>query len=480
MNASLATDPMATMPTEDPGRDEPTSDQLRKIMAQLKDLKKRSVAKAQETAAAAATAKEKCDQVSAKVAAAIKDIKEKGVNEQMAIIKDVKDGQETLEGMIQEIQKTETQMEILMRRRYLDWEDCTRPIGQGQTLQSTNRATGEATSQETETKSAEKAIKAALRDAPKPQRTAEFKTAESSRPKPLTDKGVDKAMKGFGELPNWAKKSGMCIVAVSAKKERAGAKFSVLREKIGKIMAAGVEVYNISKVTDRSLEILLEEDCSLSCYRLYKDGWTVLATPIPCYMATASTHAGEPTPAKTTERWSNKHKNNRSPNTRQYYKELLEAYGRDLQQQAEEAQAKRTAERAAARTNGGQAINYAGAIGVHLATKASNTGQMNQEEADGFIPARRTKAANRGREAESSVSGNTLAKRQHRETQNSFDAFSDYESESEIDSEMQDYTEADRVEKRTTHSHALEHTYYNYNTRNLARKNPGSTAGPRR
>ncbi|KAJ2623902.1 hypothetical protein GGI26_001917 [Coemansia sp. RSA 1358] len=192
MSASIATDPTATTPTEDPGRDEPTSDQLRKIMAQLKDLKNRSAAKAQETAAVAATAKEKCDQVSAKVAAAIKDIKEKGVNEQMAIIKAVKDGQEALESMTQEIQETETQMEILMRRRYPDWEDFD---------QSSNRRSH---FQETGTKSAEKAIKAALRNAPKPQRTAEFKTAESSRPKPLTDKEVDEAMKGFGELPNWA------------------------------------------------------------------------------------------------------------------------------------------------------------------------------------------------------------------------------------------------------------------------------------
>ncbi|KAI9500551.1 hypothetical protein BX070DRAFT_255229 [Coemansia spiralis] len=185
MSASIATDPTATTPTEDPGRDEPTSDQLRKIMAQLKDLKNRSAAKAQETAAVAATAKEKCDQVSAKVAAAIKDIKEKGVNEQMAIIKAVKDGQEALESMTQEIQETETQMEILMRRRYPDWEDFD---------QSSNRRSH---FQETGTKSAEKAIKAALRNAPKPQRTAEFKTAESSRPKPLTDKEVDEAMKGF-------------------------------------------------------------------------------------------------------------------------------------------------------------------------------------------------------------------------------------------------------------------------------------------
>ncbi|KAI9503878.1 hypothetical protein BX070DRAFT_246024 [Coemansia spiralis] len=95
-------------------------------------------------------------------------------------------------------------MEILMRRRYPDWEDCIRPIGQGQTPQSTNRATGEATSHETGAKSAKKAVKAALRSAPKPQCMAEFKTAESSLPKPLTDKEVDEAMKRFGELPNWA------------------------------------------------------------------------------------------------------------------------------------------------------------------------------------------------------------------------------------------------------------------------------------
>ncbi|KAI9502635.1 hypothetical protein GGI25_005597 [Coemansia spiralis] len=90
MNAKTATGPTTAMLVRSPERGEPMTDQLRKIITQLKALKRTHAIKAQETTAAGATAKEECDKVVTEVAAAIKDIEEKDANKQLAIIKNVR------------------------------------------------------------------------------------------------------------------------------------------------------------------------------------------------------------------------------------------------------------------------------------------------------------------------------------------------------------------------------------------------------
>ncbi|KAJ2503714.1 hypothetical protein GGH96_000054 [Coemansia sp. RSA 1972] len=119
----------------------------------------------------------------------------------------------------------------------------------------------------------------------------------------------------FHQDSNWANHNGLAIIAVA-------------------IPVWAEEMYNISKLMDQWVEVLiLEQHVTEARYHLHKAKYGIFRTPQPWYRARASQHQFELQAQLTLNRWKYKAERAKTSEAKNYYQSLVEDYSDLLEKQ---------------------------------------------------------------------------------------------------------------------------------------------------
>ncbi|KAJ2840568.1 hypothetical protein FBU31_000308 [Coemansia sp. 'formosensis'] len=112
------------------------------------------------------------------------------------------------------------------------------------------------------------------------------------------------ALEKFGDQPKWAEAGRLMIITLNKVKGTFSRSYKdICMELINHLEHQEMHVYNISRVTDATLEMLVpSEHYPDMCWRLSDKG-RIVATKMPCYNAPGPNAAQTPRPAMTLKRW---------------------------------------------------------------------------------------------------------------------------------------------------------------------------------
>ncbi|KAJ1855105.1 hypothetical protein GGH12_002709 [Coemansia sp. RSA 1822] len=156
----------------------------------------------------------------------------------------------------------------------------------------------------------------------------------SKAPAKLTAEQMEEAAV-FHQDSNWANCNGLAIIAVAIPGNRELERgVSSAREGMAKHLPYKIRMYNISKLTDQCVEVLiLEQHATEACYCLCKAKYVIFKMPQPCYKAQASQHQFEPQLQLTLNRWKYEAEQAKTSEAKSYYQSLIEDYSDLLEQQ---------------------------------------------------------------------------------------------------------------------------------------------------
>ncbi|KAJ2476049.1 hypothetical protein IWW56_005127, partial [Coemansia sp. RSA 2131] len=177
-----------------------------------------------------------------------------------------------------------------------------------------------------------KEYKKAAMPAPKPAVTWDNLT--SKVPAKLTAEQMEEAAV-FHQDSNWANCNGLAIITVAIPGNRElGRGVSGAREGMAKHLLYKIRMYNISKLTDQCVEVLIpEQHATEARYHLFKAKYAIFKMPQLCYQARASQHQFEPQPQLTLSRWKYEAEQAKTSEAKSYYQSLIEDYSDLLEQQ---------------------------------------------------------------------------------------------------------------------------------------------------
>ncbi|KAJ2538073.1 hypothetical protein GGF49_006120 [Coemansia sp. RSA 1853] len=164
--------------------------------------------------------------------------------------------------------------------------------------------------------------------------TVTWDNSTSKAPAKLTAEQMEEA-EVFHQDSNWANRNGLAIIAVAIPGNRElGRGVSGAREGMAKHLPYKIRMYNISKLTDQCVEVLIpEQHATEARYRLRKAKYSIFRTLTPCYQARASQHQFEPQPQLTLNRWKYEAERAKTSEAKSYYQSLTEDYSDLLEQQ---------------------------------------------------------------------------------------------------------------------------------------------------
>ncbi|KAJ2394436.1 hypothetical protein GGI23_004685 [Coemansia sp. RSA 2559] len=255
----------------------------------------------------------------------------------------------------------------------------------------------------------------------------------------------------FGDAQEWASAKGMNIIAIAPGPRIAkslATKFGnfrvgAARASVTASLDEGVILHNVSRIGDKSFELLLEaEYCAETSYRLYKAGWNIMSTTTPSYQVAWRNKGMSVTEADTYARWEEEAKESRSPRAREYYKTLLAMHSQQLRRAISEWQEKchtrsqrglganRQAETRSVNDSADWALLFNEGRQAHTQPIA---------DADGFIAARpaQKRLFNENGTA-TTVSEEMAARTRPRATSNQYEILSDEEDSMAIDEEAEE------------------------------------------
>ncbi|KAJ2811627.1 hypothetical protein H4S07_001940 [Coemansia furcata] len=147
----------------------------------------------------------------------------------------------------------------------------------------------------------------------------------------LSEDEQHQALEKFGDQPEWAEAGRLMIIALNKVKGTFSRSYKdICMELINHLEHQEMHMYNISRVTDVTLEMLVPlEHYPEMCWRLSDKG-RIVATKTPCYNAPGPNAAQMPWPAMTLKRWKEEATRARRPKIREYYEEMLRCHGQRL------------------------------------------------------------------------------------------------------------------------------------------------------
>ncbi|KAJ2832382.1 hypothetical protein FBU31_002087 [Coemansia sp. 'formosensis'] len=151
----------------------------------------------------------------------------------------------------------------------------------------------------------------------------------------LSEDEQRQALEKFGDQPEWAKAGRLMIITLNKVKETFSRSYKdICLELINHLEHQEMHMYNISRVTDATLEVLVPaEHYADICWRLSDKG-RIVAMKTPCYNAPGPNASQMPQPATTLKRWKEEATRARCPEVREYYKEMLSCHGQRLRDEA--------------------------------------------------------------------------------------------------------------------------------------------------
>ncbi|KAJ1851371.1 hypothetical protein GGF49_003623 [Coemansia sp. RSA 1853] len=164
--------------------------------------------------------------------------------------------------------------------------------------------------------------------------TVTWDCATSKAPAKLTAEQMEEAPV-FHQDSNWANCNGLAVIAVAIPGNRElGRGVSGAREGMVKHLPYKIRMYNISKLTDQCVEVLIpEQHATEAHYCLCKAKYSIFRTPMLCYPARASQHQFEPQPQLALNRWKYEAEWAKTSEAKNYYQSLIEDYSNLLEQQ---------------------------------------------------------------------------------------------------------------------------------------------------
>ncbi|KAJ2182176.1 hypothetical protein GGF45_001057 [Coemansia sp. RSA 551] len=156
----------------------------------------------------------------------------------------------------------------------------------------------------------------------------------SKAPAKLTAAQMEEAAV-FHQDSNWSNRNGLAIIAVARPGNKGlGKGVSGAREAMAKLLPYKIRMYNVSKLTDQCVEVLIpEQHATEARYRLRQAKYGIFRTPQPWYKARASQHQFEPQAQLMLNRWKYEAERAKTSEAKYYYQSLIEDYSNLLEKQ---------------------------------------------------------------------------------------------------------------------------------------------------
>ncbi|KAJ2654229.1 hypothetical protein IW148_006410 [Coemansia sp. RSA 1199] len=139
----------------------------------------------------------------------------------------------------------------------------------------------------------------------------------------------------FHQDSNWSNRNSLVIIAAARPgNKELGKGVSGAREAMAKLLPYKIRMYNVSKLTDQCVEVLIpEQHATEARYRLRQAKYGIFKTPQPWYKARASQHQFEPQAQLTLNRWKYEAERAKTSEAKYYYQSLIEDYSDLLEKQ---------------------------------------------------------------------------------------------------------------------------------------------------
>ncbi|KAJ2134576.1 hypothetical protein IW136_004598, partial [Coemansia sp. RSA 678] len=169
---------------------------------------------------------------------------------------------------------------------------------------------------------------------PAPKPNATWDNSTSKAPAKLIAEQMEEAAV-FHQDSNWANRGGLVVIAAALPGNRTlGRGVSGAREAMAKFLPYKIRMYNVSKLTDQCVEVLIpEQHATEACYCLHQAKYGIFRTPQPWYKAQASQHQFEPQAQLTLNRWKYEAERAKTSEAKYYYQSLIEDYSDLLETQ---------------------------------------------------------------------------------------------------------------------------------------------------
>ncbi|KAJ1795523.1 hypothetical protein LPJ59_004295 [Coemansia sp. RSA 2399] len=128
----------------------------------------------------------------------------------------------------------------------------------------------------------------------------------------------------FGELPEWAQRNGLCIIAIATNNTPLKSSRGAIMTMLKLTLPPTIQIHNVSEVTRAAYEILLDAGrCYEACHILLRRQWKIILAETPNYTVTSMGSSSKSDIKLTLARWKREIERTKSYVVKQYYGDLV-------------------------------------------------------------------------------------------------------------------------------------------------------------